>query len=154
MKASLIVLIAMALGIIPLSGNASEEKSIHLKCELSQDTKNRYVVSEKYKSCMANEGFEVGCLLYLTLVAEFTESFVVNKDVSSLWRGKDNRKEGSAYWWEYEALHMSRSFGHGATTFRVDRSDLSYLAIFQSKEGDEIVVGQGQCELLDKERKF
>ena len=152
-KKSTALILIVLLG-ISFPDFAAAEKRISLECTLSQSAKNIYMRGEKYKSCTANGGFEVVCLTGLRLVAEFTESFVVNKDVSRLSLRKDNSRQGSSYWWKYEALFMSRYFGNGNTTFRVDRSDLSYLALFVSKEGDEDLSVMGQCKLQDKERKF
>ena len=130
------------------------EKTIALECKIPQFPKSNYMRGEKYKSCMMDFGDKFVCLVPLTLVAEFTESFLVDTDVSNLSLRKDNSKQGSAYWWEYEALMYVRYFGNGETTFKVDRSDLSYFAVFQPKEGAEIVTAQGQCKLQDYERKF
>jgi hypothetical protein len=152
-KKSIAFILIVLLG-ISFPDFAAAEKRISLECKLSQSAKNMYMRGEKYESCMVDGGFETVCLVELSLVAEFTKSFLVNTDVSNLSLRKDNSKQGSAYWWEHEALFYVRYFGNGETTFRVDRSDLSYLAIFVSKEGDEDVAEKGQCILQDQERKF
>ena len=148
------------------------EKRITLECKLPQYYKDNYMRSETYKSCFSEKVadtkskfpdakniplglIKVGCLLSYTLTREFTKSFVVDKDVSTISLRKDGSRQGSDYNWSYQYLFYTDYLSKGTAEFSVDRSDLSYNTTYKLKNDGDMDFGSGQCTLLEgKERKF
>ena len=146
------------------AGTVSAEKTISLKCKLSETAKERHKRTDEYKEIYAKltpdgvvKGLrEYSALFAFTSVRELTlDSIVVDKDIDDL--SQIGRLAiGTQYEWEPSKLTVTTYLGTRMTSFFIDRGTLSYRAMvvdLGNKTADTAMYS-GLCEIIEPTKKM
>ena len=141
------------------AGTASAEKTISLKCEMSDISKAKFKRTDKYKSSYADMllkysdkklARELAMMGLTVLQNETFDRIEVDKDVDDTIPLGDLLMVGHSYTWEPSKLTFIRYMGSKWTYFYIKREDLTYTSTSHDMKnftGNEPYY-DGACEII------
>ena len=141
------------------AGTVSAEKTISMKCEVSDISKARFKRTDEYKSDYADallkfsnkKAAETVAMMGLTELHNFTlDRIEVDKDVDEKTEIAPILIVGHSYFWKPSELQFIRYMGSQWTYFYIDREDLTYRATSSDMKNfrAENPYYEGACEII------
>jgi hypothetical protein len=144
-------------------GTVSAEKTISMKCEVSDFSKARFKRTDKYKSRYADALLKSAdkkfaediAMMGLTILQNETfDRIEIDKDVDDTMPLGDLLMVGHSYTWEPSKLTFIRYMGSKWTYFYIKREDLTYTSTsldMKNFTGNEPYY-DGACEIIKSKK--